>query len=112
MKGSTEFQIATVGSSMNKEFFTNMDGLHQAVELMNRDFSNAEGLVLPIVLPKFGIGTTAAQNSLTAYARLSIASAIPCPPPMHMVTSANLPPMRSSSYSALIVKMAPVAPTG
>src|ERR1700722_6191275 len=37
---------------------------------------------------------------------------MPCPPPMHMVTSAYLPPVRRSSYSALTVRMAPVAPIG
>ena len=49
---------------MDKEFAVDSDGLHQAVELMSRDFSNAEGLDLPIELPQFGIGSTAALNSL------------------------------------------------
>jgi hypothetical protein len=39
-----------------------------------------------------------------------MASAIPCPPPMHMVISARLPPMRSSSYIALTVMIAPSRP--
>jgi hypothetical protein len=49
---------------MDKEFSVDLAGLHQAVELMSRDFSNAEGLNLPIELPHFGIGSTAALNSL------------------------------------------------
>ncbi len=42
----------------------------------------------------------------------SKAMAMPWPPPMHMVQSARLPPVRSSSYSALTIRIAPVAPTG
>lgn len=49
---------------MDMEFIFNSDGLHQAVELMGRDFSNAEGLGLPIELPYVGMGSTAALNSL------------------------------------------------
>jgi L-2,4-diaminobutyrate decarboxylase len=49
---------------MYKEFSIDSDGLHQAVELMSRDFRNAEGLDLPIELPQLGIGSTAALNSL------------------------------------------------
>lgn len=49
---------------MDKEFSVDSDGLHQAVDLMSRDFSNAEGLNLPIELPQLGIGSTAALNSL------------------------------------------------
>jgi L-2,4-diaminobutyrate decarboxylase len=49
---------------MDKEFAINSDGLHQAVELMSRDFSNAEGLDLPLELPQFGVGSTGALNSL------------------------------------------------
>jgi L-2,4-diaminobutyrate decarboxylase len=49
---------------MDKEFIFNSDGLHQAVELMGRDFSNAEGLTLPIELPYVGMGSIAALNSL------------------------------------------------
>lgn len=49
---------------MDKEFIFNSDGLHQAVELMGRDFSNAEGLALPMQLPHVGMGSTAALNSL------------------------------------------------
>ena len=49
---------------MDKEFAVDSDGLHQAVELMCRDFSNAEGLDLPIELPQVGIGSTAALKSL------------------------------------------------
>jgi L-2,4-diaminobutyrate decarboxylase len=49
---------------MDKEFAVDSDGLHQAVDLMNRDFSNAEGLDLPIELPQVGMGSTAALNSL------------------------------------------------
>jgi len=40
---------------------------------------------------------------------LSKIAAMPCPPPMHMVTSARRPPMRFNSYSALIVRTQPVA---
>src|SRR5215471_12471367 len=39
-------------------------------------------------------------------------AAMPCPPPMHIVTSAYRPPVRRSSYRALTVRMAPVAPIG
>src|SRR5439155_26403913 len=39
-------------------------------------------------------------------------AAMPCPPPMHSVTSAYLPPIRRSSYSAFTTRMQPVAPTG
>jgi L-2,4-diaminobutyrate decarboxylase len=49
---------------MDMEFIFNSDGLHQAVDLMGRDFSNAEGLGLPIELPYVGMGSTAALNSL------------------------------------------------
>ena len=49
---------------MDKEFSVDSEGLHQAVELMSRDFSNAEGLDLPVELPQLGIGSTAALNSL------------------------------------------------
>ncbi len=49
---------------MDNEFAVDTDGLHQAVDLMSRDFSNAEGLHLPIELPQLGIGSTAALNSL------------------------------------------------
>lgn len=49
---------------MDKEFIFNSDGLHRAVELMGRDFSNAEGLTLPIELPYVGMGSAAALNSL------------------------------------------------
>jgi hypothetical protein len=42
----------------------------------------------------------------------SSASAIPCPPPMHMVTIARRAPARSISAMALTTRMAPVAPTG
>jgi L-2,4-diaminobutyrate decarboxylase len=38
--------------------------LHQAVELMSRDFSNAQGFALPMELPLVGMGSTAALNSL------------------------------------------------
>ena len=49
---------------MDKEFAVNSDGLHQAVELMSRDFSNAQGFTLPMELPLVGMGSTAALNSL------------------------------------------------
>ncbi len=49
---------------MDQEFAVDSNGLHLAVELMCRDFSNAEGLNLPIELPQLGIGSTAALNSL------------------------------------------------
>jgi L-2,4-diaminobutyrate decarboxylase len=49
---------------MDKEFAVNSDGLHQAVELMSRDFSNAQGFALPMELPLVGMGSTAALNSL------------------------------------------------
>src|SRR3984957_1057406 len=43
---------------------------------------------------------------------LSKIAAMPWPPPMHIVTSAYRPPVRRSSYSALTVRIAPVAPIG
>jgi L-2,4-diaminobutyrate decarboxylase len=49
---------------MDKEFSVDLDGLHQAVDLMSRDFSNAESLALPMELPQVGMGATAALNSL------------------------------------------------
>ncbi len=49
---------------MDREFAVNSDGLHQAVELMGLDFSNSEGPALPMELPQFGVGSTAALNSL------------------------------------------------
>ena len=49
---------------MDKEFSVVSEGLHQAVELMSRDFSSAQGLDLPVELPQLGIGSTAALNSL------------------------------------------------
>ena len=49
---------------MDKEFSVDSDGLHQAVDLMSRDFSNEKGLVLPLELPQVGMGSTAALNSL------------------------------------------------
>ena len=49
---------------MDKEFAVHADGLHQAVELMSRDFGTLEVLDLPIELPELGIGSNAALNSL------------------------------------------------
>lgn len=49
---------------MDKEFAVDSNGLHQAVELMSRDFSNAQGFALPMELPLVGMGSTAALNSL------------------------------------------------
>jgi L-2,4-diaminobutyrate decarboxylase len=49
---------------MDKEFAIDSDGLHQAVDLMSRDFESVEGLDLPIELPQAGIGSMAAMNSL------------------------------------------------
>lgn len=49
---------------MDQEFVIDSDGLHQAVELMSRDFTTSAGLDLPIELPQVGIGSTAALNSL------------------------------------------------
>ena len=49
---------------MDNEFAVNSDGLHQAVDLMSHDFSNAEGFDLPIELPQVGVGSTGALNSL------------------------------------------------
>jgi L-2,4-diaminobutyrate decarboxylase len=49
---------------MDKEFVVDSDGLHQAIELMSRDFSHAVGFDLPIELPQLGMGSTAALNSL------------------------------------------------
>src|SRR5579859_4548014 len=37
---------------------------------------------------------------------------VPRPPPQHMATRAYLPPVRSSSVSALVIKIEPVAPSG
>ncbi|MGS0754468.1 pyridoxal phosphate-dependent decarboxylase family protein [Roseateles sp. GG27B] len=49
---------------MDKEFVVDSDGLHQAIELMSRDFSHAVGFDLPIELPQLGMGSMAALNSL------------------------------------------------
>lgn len=49
---------------MDKEFSVNSDGLHQAVELMSRDFGKVEILYLPVVLPEVGVGSSTALNSL------------------------------------------------
>jgi L-2,4-diaminobutyrate decarboxylase len=49
---------------MDKEFCVDPDGLHLAVELMNRDFSSADGFSLPTELPQVGMGSTVALNSL------------------------------------------------
>ena len=49
---------------MDNEFSVDSDGLHQAVDLMSRDFSKEEGLALPLELPQVGMGSTAALNSL------------------------------------------------
>lgn len=49
---------------MDREFAFDSNGLHQAVDLMNREFSSAEGFDLPIELPQIGMGSTAALNSL------------------------------------------------
>ena len=50
-------------------------------------------------------------DRLARHTRSKIA-AMPWPPPMHIVTRAKRPPMRCSSYSALMVMIVPVAPTG
>ncbi len=42
---------------MDKEFTFNSDGLHQAVDLLGLDFSNDEGLGLPMELPHDGMGS-------------------------------------------------------
>mgnify|MGYP005681463499 CR=1 FL=1 len=42
----------------------------------------------------------------------SIAKAIPCPPPMHIVIKPKVPSILSNSCKAFIVKIAPVAPIG
>ena len=49
---------------MDKDFSIDAEGLHQAVELMSRDFSHTEGLALPMALPPLGIGSAAALHSL------------------------------------------------
>lgn len=49
---------------MDKEFIFNSDGLHQTVKLMGRDFSNAEGLALPIQPPHVGMGSTGGSAPL------------------------------------------------
>jgi L-2,4-diaminobutyrate decarboxylase len=49
---------------MDKEFAVDSNGLHLAVELMCRDFSDAQGFALPMALPLVGMGSTAALNSL------------------------------------------------
>jgi L-2,4-diaminobutyrate decarboxylase len=49
---------------MDKEFSFNSEGLHQAVELMSRDFSTATALSLESELPQFGLGSMAALNLL------------------------------------------------
>ena len=49
---------------MDKEFAVDSHFLHQAVDLMSRDFTALTGLDLPLELPHFGIGSKAALNSL------------------------------------------------
>ena len=49
---------------MDKEFAVDSDGLHQAVDWMSRDFTASKGLDLPMELPRLGIGSRAALNSL------------------------------------------------
>ncbi len=49
---------------MDEEFSLSSDGLHQAIDLMSRDFSNSESLVLPIELPQVGIGSMTALHAL------------------------------------------------
>jgi L-2,4-diaminobutyrate decarboxylase len=49
---------------VDKEFSINSDGLHQAVDLMSRDFSDEAGLALPLEMPQVGMGSTAVLNSL------------------------------------------------
>jgi L-2,4-diaminobutyrate decarboxylase len=49
---------------MDKEFSFDSDGLHHAVDLMGRDFSNEERLGLPLELPQVGMGSMAVLNSL------------------------------------------------
>ena len=49
---------------MDQEFAVDSNGLHLAVELMCRDFSDAQGFTLPMELPLVGMGSTAALNSL------------------------------------------------
>jgi len=51
-------------SSKDREFAVDPDGLQRAVELMRRDFSNSEGLALPMELPPVGMGSVAALNAL------------------------------------------------
>ena len=48
---------------MDKEFAVDSHFLHQAVDLMSRDFTALTGLDLPLELPHFGIGSKAALNS-------------------------------------------------
>ncbi len=82
---------------MDKEFIFNSDGLHRAVELMGRDFSNAEGLTLPIELPYVGMGSAAALNSLApsilgGAARLGEATSFAhMDPPTPWIPAADLP---------------------
>jgi L-2,4-diaminobutyrate decarboxylase len=49
---------------MDKEFALDSDGLHQAIELMGRDFKPVQSLDLPIQLPVIGMGSKAALNTL------------------------------------------------
>ncbi len=54
----------------------------------------------------------AADRALGAQATRSIASAIPCPTPMHIVHSARRAPRRSSSSVAVAASRAPLMPSG
>lgn len=49
---------------MDQEFAVNPAGLHQAVELMSRDFGKQQALDLPLTLPELGMGSTTALNAL------------------------------------------------
>src|SRR3546814_2829276 len=51
------------------------------------------------------------RKSHIPHAQFSMIMAMPCPPPMHMVIRPNFPPIRFSSYIALMVRITPVAPT-
>ena len=90
---------------MDKELSVDSDGLQQAVDLMSRDFSNAEGLALPIELPQVGMGSKAALTSLApsvlgGAARLGEATSFahmdpPTPPAMASLQASGRPTVPS-----------------
>ncbi len=56
--------LAWGAGSVVMDFYMDPDGLHQAVDLMSRDFGQPKALDLPAKLPEVGIGSTVAMHAL------------------------------------------------